>query len=47
MKETYEKPTMLTEEVEVGALMATEAIVTGASPVPQLQPFFGLCPPCS
>jgi hypothetical protein len=44
MKETYEKPKMLTEEVEVGTLVAQES---PAGPVPQLQPFFGLCPPCS
>ena len=40
MKETYEKPTMLTEKVEPGTLVAQYA------PVPELQPFFGLCPPC-
>jgi hypothetical protein len=42
MKEAYEKPAMLTEEVDVGTLVAT----TPAGPVPELQPFFGLCPPC-
>jgi hypothetical protein len=43
MKETYEKPKMLTEEIEVGALVAQSPM----QPVAQLEPFFGLCPPCT
>jgi hypothetical protein len=42
MRETYEKPMMLTEEVEVGTLVATSP----GAPIPELQPFFALCPPC-
>ena len=44
MKELYEKPAMLTEKVEPQTLVAQ---VTGGpvSPIPQMQPFFGLCCP--
>lgn len=41
-KEVYEKPEIRSEKVEMtvyGQEYTTE-------PVPQLQPFFGLCPPC-
>ena len=44
MKETYEKPAMVTESVDIGVLIAGSP---GTQvPVAQLQPFFGLCPPC-
>ena len=41
-KEQYEKPTIVIEEIEL-------ASVVGAypqGPISDLQPFFGLCPPC-
>ena len=40
-KEKYEKPRIVIEKVEF-------ATVAGAyeQPIPQLQPFFSLCPPC-
>jgi len=38
VKERYEKPEIVTEEIEIG--------VYGQYPISQLQPFFGLCPPC-
>jgi hypothetical protein len=38
-KEEYHKPEIMSEEIEMGAF-------AGGSPVPVLQPFFGLCPPC-
>ena len=38
-KEAYEKPTIESEAVEMGAYGAS-------SPVPESEPFFGLCPPC-
>jgi hypothetical protein len=41
-KEFYEKPQILTEEIEIGVY----GQYGGGEPVPQLQPFFGLCPPC-
>ena len=40
-KETYEKPEIRTEEIE---LFAYGEYV---NPAQQLQPWFGLCPPCS
>ena len=46
MKEPYEKPKMLTEKVEVGMLAAAGSPVgfdPGMTPIPQLQPFLGLC----
>jgi len=39
-KETYEKPEMRTEEIEIGVYGNYET-----SPVAQLQPMFGLCCP--
>ncbi|MFC1893705.1 hypothetical protein ACFLYR_06750 [Chloroflexota bacterium] len=44
MKESYEKPQMVTEKVEIGTLVAGGT--PAAAPLPQLVPFFGLCPPC-
>jgi hypothetical protein len=44
MKEPYEKPKMVTETVEIGKLIAGSPGTE--SPINQLQPFFGLCPPC-
>lgn len=41
-REIYEKPAIRTEEIELGVYGEYQT-----SPVPQLQPFFGLCPPCS
>ena len=44
MKETYKKPDMVTETIEIGTLLASP---TGSAvPIAQLEPFFGLCPPC-
>lgn len=43
MKEAYEKPTMTTEITE-GALVGQSSPV--GDPIAQMQPFFGLCPPC-
>ncbi len=43
MKQPYEKPKMVTERIEIGALAAGSP---GGNPIAQLQPFFGLCPPC-
>lgn len=39
-REPYEKPKIVIEKVELAG-------VAGQYPIPQLQPFFGLCPPCS
>jgi len=44
MKQPYEKPKMVIERIEFGAL--AEGGSPGGNPIPQLQPFFGLCPPC-
>jgi len=42
MKEPYEAPQMVTEEIEtLGVLNASNS-----SPIAQLQPYFGLCDPC-
>jgi len=41
-KETYEKPEIRTEEIELFAYGQYEAL-----PIPELAPFFNLCPPCS
>lgn len=41
-KEFYEKPEIRTEEIELNAYGQY-----ATAPVPQLQPFFGLCPPCT
>ena len=41
VKEKYCKPEIRSEEIEVGVYG------DGGYPIPQLQPFFGLCPPCS
>jgi hypothetical protein len=38
-KEVYQKPEIKSETVEMG-------VYGQYQPVPQLQPFFGLCPPC-
>ena len=40
MKETYEKPEIRTEEIELGAYGQYDA-----GPIQQLQPMFGLCCP--
>jgi hypothetical protein len=42
MKETYEKPKMVTETIDIGLLVANGSPV----PIAALEPFFGLCPPC-
>jgi hypothetical protein len=44
MKEPYAKPRMVTEKLEIGALMAIGS--PAGEPIAQLEPFFGLCPPC-
>jgi hypothetical protein len=41
-KETYRKPEIRSETIEIGVY----GNYNGELPVPQLQPFFGLCPPC-
>ncbi len=41
MKDTYEKPKMMTEAVDIGQLVAGSP-----EPIGALEPFFGLCPPC-
>jgi hypothetical protein len=43
MKETYEKPRMITETIEIGTLIAGGSNFTL---IGQLQPNLGLCPPC-
>lgn len=43
MKETYEKPKMTTETIEIGKLIAGSAGII--SPVAQAQPLGGLCCP--
>jgi len=40
-KEPYEKPEIESEDVEIIAYGQYEAM-----PISQLNPFFGLCPPC-
>ena len=39
-REGYSKPEIRSEAIEVGAYGQP------AQPIDQLQPFFGLCPPC-
>ena len=39
VKEIYCKPEIRSEEIEVG--------VYGEYPIAQMQPWFGLCPPCN
>jgi hypothetical protein len=42
VKAPYVKPKMVIEKVS----LATVAGQYSAAPIPQLMPFFGLCPPC-
>jgi len=42
MKETYEKPKMATETIEIDLLAAGSARLA----IDQLDPYFLLCPPC-
>ena len=44
MKESYERPSMVTETIEIGTLFANA--VGSPVPIAQLEPYFGLCPPC-
>jgi len=37
-REEYSKPEIRSEEIEAG--------VYGGYPIPEVQPWFGLCPPC-
>ena len=43
MKETYEKPKMETESIDIGALIAGSVDVM---PTPQMVSYLNLCPPC-
>lgn len=47
MKEPYEKPKMVTEEVETGTLYANAGSSSppGQGPISCMEPFFGLCCP--
>lgn len=42
MKQPYEKPKMVVETIEIGTLAAGSPV----GKVSQIQPNFGICPPC-
>lgn len=45
MKETYEKPEMVTETIEIGKLIAGSPGTVPSNPIAVAEPFGGLCCP--